>query len=509
MPDAFQSPVILRAEGITKAYPGTLALNNVSFSVHRGKVNALVGENGAGKSTLMKILAGVEQPGEGTIRMNDQEISLSSPVDAIRNGIGIIYQELDLCPNMSVVDNIFLARELTRSGTINSAEQRSRTVELLARLEHDIDPDDIVGDLRVGEQQIVAIAKALAQDVRILIMDEPTSSLSGSEVEVLFRVMDDLRRHDISIVYISHRLDEILAIGDHISVLRDGRNVADEQVANIDLTWIVETMIGKEQANLFVRSHQHTIGKPLLRVRDICLPRVGGGYLVDHVSFEVHEGEILGLFGLTGAGRSELLECLSGACPHATGTVDLSGVVLDSNQISDRIDAGIFLVPEDRQRDGLVAALSVKNNMVLSSLRSYLDRLGISLIPRKERSATEAMIKKLSVKVSDSRQLISSLSGGNQQKAIIAKGLLTNPKVLLLDEPTRGIDVGAKSEIFNITEQLAAQGYGVILVSSELKEVLGMADRILVMAKGKITNEFTRHEASEEALMTATGTQRI
>lgn len=496
--------VILRTENITKVFPGTVALDQVSYNVYRGRINALVGENGAGKSTLMKILAGVEQDTKGKVILEGEEIHLRSPLDAMRYGIGIIYQELDLCHNMSVAENIFLAREVVRNSKIDKRFQKQRTRELLQRLEHRIDPDTMVGDLRVGEQQIVAIAKALAQDVRILVMDEPTSSLSTTEVEVLFRVIRELKSHGISIIYISHRLDEVLQIGDYITVLRDGHMVAEEAVENVDLSWIIEKMIGRNLATLFARK-EHKIGEVLLRVENITLPMVGGGYLVNHVSFELREGEILGIYGLKGAGRSDLLECLAGACPQATGKIWLGGQEVKANEVMKRIQAGLVLVPEDRKQDGLVPTLSVAHNMLLASLKKYLNRLRLYLVMKKEKKATDSMIKGLSIRVADPQQLITSLSGGNQQKVIIAKGLLTSPKVLMLDEPTRGIDVGAKSEIFEIMSSLAAQGYGVLFVSSELKEIINMSDRIMVMSKGAITDEFTREEATEAKLIDASG----
>lgn len=496
--------VILRAEDITKVFPGTVALDQVNFNVYRGKINALVGENGAGKSTLMKILAGVEQDTKGKVILEGEEIYLRSPLDAMRYGIGIIYQELDLCPNMSVAENIFLAREVVRRGMIDRRVQRQRTRELVQRLEHCIDPDTMVGDLRVSEQQIVAIAKALAQDVRILVMDEPTSALSTAEVEVLFRVIRELKSNGISIIYISHKLDEVLQIGDYITVLRDGRVVAEEVVKNVDLPWIIEKMIGRNLAAMFT-CKEHKIGEVLLRVENLTLPQVGGGYVVNHVSFELRAGEILGFYGLKGAGRSDLVECLAGARPQATGKIWLGGQDIKGNTTSKRIQAGFVLVPEDRQRYGLVLTLSVTHNMLLASLKQYLNRLRLYLVKKKEKKAVDTLIKELSIRVANPQQVIISLSGGNQQKVVVAKGLLTNPKVLMLDEPTRGIDVGAKSEIFEIMERLASQGYGVLFVSSELKEILAMSDRILVMSKGAISGEFTREKATEANLIGASG----
>ena len=494
--------VILRTESITKLFPGTVALDQVDYNVYRSKINVLVGENGAGKSTLMKILAGVEQVTKGKVILEGEEINVRSPQDAMRHGIGIIYQELDLCPNMSIAENIFLAHEPIRYGMINKRTQQQRTRELIKRLEHQIDPNTLVGELRVGEQQIVTIAKALAQNTCILVMDEPTSALSTTEVEVLFRVINELKSHGITIIYISHKLDEVLQIGDYITVLRDGRVVGNEVVKNIDLHWVIEKMIGRKLETLFTRK-RHEIGKVLLRVEEITLPRVSGGYAVNHVSFELHKGEILGIYGLKGAGRSEMLECLAGTNPRATGKIWLGGQDIGGSTTLKRIQAGLVLVPEDRQRDGLVLTLSVAHNMILASLEKYLNRFRLFLVRKKEKKAVNTLIKELSIRVADPRNLIVSLSGGNQQKVVVAKGLLTSPKVLMLDEPTRGIDVGAKHEVFEIMENLAAQGYGILFVSSELKEILAMSDRILVMSKGAITSNFTGEEATEAQLINA------
>jgi erythritol transport system ATP-binding protein len=492
--------VIMRAEAVTKVFPGTVALNEVTFDVHGGRVNVLVGENGAGKSTLMKILAGVEQPTDGRVVLDGEEIDLQSALDASRYGIGMIYQELNLCPNLSVADNIFLGRELVHRGAVDRAAQRRRSRELIQRLEQEIDPDALVSELRIGQQQIVEIAKALVQDVRILIMDEPTSALSASEVELLFRVIRELRSRGVAIVYISHKLDELMQIGDRITVLRDGRVVAHALIADIDVSWIVDRMVGRRQAAALTRT-THATGSPLLRVTDMSLPRVGGGYVVDHVSFELAAGEILGFYGLMGAGRSDLLDCLIGNRSETTGTIWLDGRELRAGPVEDRITAGLVLVPEDRHRDGLVPTLSVAHNMVLASLRRYLKRF--FLVKKRERAAVDGLRRELSIRVANADQDISSLSGGNQQKVVVAKGLLTHPKVLMLDEPTRGVDVGAKAEIFELIRRLASEGYGVLFVSSELKEIMAMADRILVMSKGRITAEVAPEDATEQQLVAA------
>jgi erythritol transport system ATP-binding protein len=396
------------------------------FNVYRSKVNVLVGENGAGKSTLMKILAGVEQPTTGRVLLEGKEVKLKSPLDATAHGIGIIYQELTLCPNLSVDENIYLAHEIPLRGVLaNRKLQKQNDRALIHRLGHNISPDALVSDLRIGEQQIVEISKALARNVRILIMDEPTSALSAAEVEVLFRVIRDLRDSGVSIIYISHKLSELLRSGDYVTVLRNGRVVAEAPAQAIDVPWIIEKMVGRSQASLFVRK-EHPIGDVLLRVEDLTLPRPGNGYYVDHVSFELHAGEILGIYGLMGAGRSDLLDCLAGLKPHATGKIKLRDQEIEALNISERIEAGIVLVPEDRQRDGLVPTLSVSHNMLLSSLKKYLKWFYLGTRPQKD--AVARMITDLSIRVATPQQLITSLSGGNQQKVIVAKGLLTAPR---------------------------------------------------------------------------------
>lgn len=494
--------VVLHADKITKVYPGTVALKEVNFSIHRGQVNVLIGENGAGKSTLMKILAGVEYPTSGTLLLDGKPIMVRSPREAAQHGIGIIYQELNLYPNLSVAENIFMARELVGPiGTIRQQEQQKLARDLMLRLEQDIDPKTLVADLRIGQQQLVEIAKALAQNVRILIMDEPTSALSNTEVAILFRIIRELTSQGVAIVYISHKLDELLQIGDTFTVLRDGHLVAEASADQVTLNWIVEKMVGRRPDALFHRD-EHNFNKELLRVVDIALPRAGGGYVVDHVSFAVRSGEILGIYGLMGAGRTELLETLIGLHPEATGKIWLDDIELRaSDDIRARIQKGLALVPEDRQLRGLVQKLSVANNITLASLSSYLN--GFYLASAKERASVAGQVRDLHIKVAAVDNLITSLSGGNQQKVVVGKSLLTAPRVLMMDEPTRGIDVAAKGEIFEIMNQLALRGLAVVFVSSELKEILAMADRVLVMAKGRLTAEFARAEMTQEAIVAA------
>ena len=493
--------VILWAEHISKVYPGTIALNDVDFNIYRGKVNVLIGENGAGKSTLMKILAGVEQATSGQFYLEGEPITVRSARDAGRYGIGIIYQELNLYPNLSVAENIFIGHELTtKAGTIRKKDQEDAARALMQRLEQAIDPRMLVSNLRIGQQQIVEIAKALAQNVRILIMDEPTSALSNTEVDVLFRIIRELKAQDVSIVYISHKLDELLQIGDHFTVLRDGQLVAEAPAGSVSLNWIVEKMVGRRPESLFTRD-DHVVGKELLHVQNLALPRESGGFVVDHVDFKLYGGEILGIYGLMGSGRTELLETLMGLHPEASGGVTLDGQPLQGKDIGQRIGAGLSLIPEDRQLRGLVQKQSVAHNITLASLPRYLNRFYLSR--GKEQQSISQEIRDLRIKTASPDAPVTSLSGGNQQKVVVGKSLLTEPKVLMMDEPTRGIDVAAKGEIFEIMNQLALQGLGVLFVSSELKEVLAMADRILVMAKGRVTAEFRRPHMTQEAVVAA------
>lgn len=495
-----QDEIILRAEQIHKVYPGTTALKYVDFNVYRGKVNVLVGENGAGKSTLMKILAGVEQPSSGKIYLEGIEIFNTSISSAAENGIGIIFQEMMIFPNLSVTENLFVGRERVAGGVISAKEQRAETVRILDKMEQPINPDQLVGELRVGQQQIIEIARAISENKRILIMDEPTSALSNQEVNVLFKLIRELIAHGVTIIYISHKLEELMRIGDYITVLRDGSKVAEAKIKDIDLSWIIRWMVGDAKKEP-LKFDNREIGEELMRVEDMTLPRVGGGFAVDHVSFTVHKGEILGLYGLVGAGRSELFECLCGCSQDASGKIFIRGKELGSKTIDQRIRDGIILVPENRQEEGLIQTMSVAGNIVLSSLDNYQN--GPAISSNREKEAVQRMISEVRIKVSDSANLITSLSGGNQQKVVVSRALLTNPTILLLDEPTRGIDVGAKAEIFQIVHDMAQEGYGIIFVSTELKEVIAVSDRILVMSKGKITGEFTKETATEEALVTA------
>jgi len=494
--------VILRAENIRKVYPGTVALKGVDFNVYKGKVNVLVGENGAGKSTLMKILSGVETPTSGRFFLGEEELNHLTPKSAAEKGIGIIYQELNLFPNMSVAENIFTNREIMKNpGWIDHKTQEEKTKVLLKRLEQDIDPKEMVRNLKVGQQQVVEIAKALAEDVNILIMDEPTSALSKAEVDVLFKIIDELKTAGVSIIYISHRLEELIQIGDYITVLRDGSLITEKPMEEVNLQWIVSSMVGGDSGKIF-HSGDRNIGEILLEVKNLGLRGATEEPLLKDVSFSVRKGEVLGIYGLLGAGRSETLETIMGLHEDAAGEILLNGDPLGAPHIRTRIRKGIALVPEDRQREGLVQTMSVSHNLTLAGLWRIVKKK-FHINRENESGSVEKMFKGMSIKASSPFVSITSLSGGNQQKVVFGKSLLTNPKVLLLDEPTRGVDVGAKGEIFNIMNDLARDGLAIVLVTSELKEIMAICDRVIVLSKGNVTGEFDKDSMTEEALVNA------
>ena len=498
----FDNPnVVFHCEKIDNIYPGTKALDGVSFDLLKGKVNVLIGENGAGKSTLMKMIAGIEQPSAGKMYMDGEEVYFKDTNAARAKGIGIIHQELSLFPNMTVYQNIFIGHEHKSGAFLNDKEHMKGAEKILKRLEHEIPPETMVGDLRVGQQQMVEIARNLIQDdLRVLIMDEPTSSLSAAEVRVLFKIMKELLEQGISIVYISHRLEEIMEIGDHVTILRDGKYVADADVKDIELSWIVENMVGKNtQYHRFERSIDLDKAEKVLEMKHISLPKKGGGWLLNDVNMYLKKGEVLGIYGLLGAGRSELFECLMGLHPEHTGEIIYMGEPLKIKDTSSQIQKGFALVPEDRQRQGLIQSLDICKNTSIASLQKYVK--GIFLNNKKEEAAVDEQIKNIHIKVADKKLPILSLSGGNQQKVVIGKGLLTNPTVLLLDEPSRGIDIGAKTEVFEIIHELSEQGLSIIVISSELKEIMAIADRIYVLSNGKCTGELVGDEIKEDTLV--------
>ena len=501
--DAPSSDAVLSARNIVKTYGSTHALKGVNFDIHRGKITTLFGENGAGKSTLMKILSGVVTPTSGTILLDGEPVSFSSSTEARDRGISIIHQELSLAPNLSVRDNIFMGRELRTPTGLDFAEEARQVRELMADLEEEIDPMTLVEDLRLGQQQIVEIARALSVNSRILIMDEPTSALSATEVEVLFKVIRDLTSRGVSIVYISHHLEEALLITDFAVVLRDGSITATANAKDINLEWIVRNMVG-ENFDLGAAPTGYEFGEIALSIDDVSVASDSSSEssVVDHMSFDVRAGEIVCIYGLMGAGRTELLECLAGRVPMTGGRVFLEGEDVSKLSIAERIAKGLVLVPEDRQRDGLVQTMTVGENLSLASIAAFVR--GLLLSRPRERSLIGESIRTVQIKTAGGNAPIGSLSGGNQQKVVIGKMLTTSPKVILLDEPSRGIDIGAKAEVFRLLGERAARGLAVVFSTSEVAECLSIAHRIIVMRRGRISAEFGSKVAKEE-IMAASG----
>lgn len=497
------APPLLQVREVSKQFPGVRALHNVNLTLHRGEVLAVVGENGAGKSTLMKILAGVQTPDSGGIQIDGRAVYIDSVNKAFDNGIALIHQELNLADNLEVGANIYLGREPHKFGLIDRKRLNRNAQRMLERVGLDVAPTATVSTLSIGRQQMVEIAKALSIDARILIMDEPTSSLSSHEAEQLFRVIKDLRASGVSVIYISHRLGEVKELADRVVVLQDGENAGELPREEISHDNMVRMMVGRDVSQFYARQ-QHEIGEAVLQVEDLVTPT----WPQHALSFSVRRGEIVGVAGLVGAGRTEMLRTLFGIDRPLRGTVQLNGKSIKLESPVDAIRAGMALVPEDRKQHGLIVDMAVRANIGLAGLRYKQRPLGF-LNQAAETADTTEMIRKLRIKTPSAEQIARYLSGGNQQKVVLGKWLALGPSLLLLDEPTRGIDVGAKQEIYRLMEELAEQGMSILFVSSELEEILGMSDRTIVMHEGRITGELTRDQLSEEAIMQlATGIVR-
>lgn len=494
---------VLCAERVSKSFAGVKALHDVDFDLRHGEVHALMGENGAGKSTLMKILAGVHTSYDGTILVEGRAASFGGVRDAEEAGVAIIHQELNLVPELSVADNIFLGREPLIGGVLIDRRRMVRAAErLLARLGVTIAPDTRIAGLRVGEQQLVEIAKALSLNARILIMDEPTSALSSSECDRLFKIVRQLASEGVAIIYTSHRIEEVLELADRVTVLRDGRRVVTARIDELSRGAIISAMVGREMA-ANERGATAQDGTVVLSVQDLTLDTLGphGWRRTLHgVSFELKRGEILGVGGLLGSGRTEILESIFGvARGWRTGSIAIDGAAVDINSPSDAYHLGVALVSEDRKERGLHLAASICDNVALPSIGA-LSRFGLRAFAR-ERALAADMVKRLSVRCTGIGQETAALSGGNQQKVVIGKWLATEPRILLLDEPTRGIDIGAKLEIYRLIFDLAAQGLGIIVVTSEMPELLLLSDRIIVMCEGRQTGILARENATQETVM--------
>lgn len=491
---------LLEMKGISKSFPGVKVLEQVDFTLHRGEVHALMGENGAGKSTLMKILGGIYTKDSGSTTVNGNVYDIASPSMAQNLGIVIIHQELNMVPHLTVMENIFLGREFTygKSKLINWRRMRQESHRYLSQLGLNIDPGTLVNELSVGQQQMVEIAKALSMKAEILVLDEPTAALTDREIEALFLVIASLKEKGVGMIYISHRMEEIFRICDQVTVMRDGHYIGTEYIANTTMDHLVKMMVGREIKDRFPKV-KVTLGEEKLTVNGLTQK----GKLHD-ISLSVRAGEIVGIAGLMGAGRTELAKALFGVTPIDRGTISINGKPVSIHKPIDAIHAGIGLITEDRKDEGLLLPLSVNDNLALPNLK-ILSSFGF-MNRSKERELSDSMIKKLLIKTPNSEQKVGSLSGGNQQKVVIGKWLATNPQVLILDEPTRGVDIGAKKEIYDLMNELVSQGVAILMISSELPEVLGMSDRILVMHEGKISGEFTQEDASQEKIMlSATG----
>ncbi|KQQ54386.1 D-ribose transporter ATP-binding protein [Pseudomonas sp. Leaf127] len=491
---ADSSEYLLEIAHISKRFPGVVALDDVQLRVRPGSVLALMGENGAGKSTLMKIIAGIYQPDEGEIRLHGRPVVFATPLAALQSGIAMIHQELNLMPFMSIAENIWIGREqLNGLHMVDHGKMHRCTAELLERLRIRLDPEELVGNLSIAERQMVEIAKAVSYDSDVLIMDEPTSAITESEVEHLFSIIADLKAQGKGIIYITHKMSEVFQIADEVAIFRDGTYVGLQRAEQMDGDSLISMMVGRELTQLFPE-REKPIGEVMLSVRNLTLD----GIFKD-VSFELHAGEILGIAGLMGSGRTNIAETLFGISPSSSGEIFLDGQPVRISDPQQAIGKGFALLTEDRKLTGLFPCLSVMENMEMVVLSNYA---GGGFIQQKAlRALCEDMCKKLRVKTPSLEQCIDTLSGGNQQKALLARWLMTNPRILILDEPTRGIDVGAKAEIYRLISLLAGEGMAVIMISSELPEVLGMSDRVMVMHEGELMGTLARSEATQEKVM--------
>lgn len=496
--------MILQVQNITKKFSGVAALENVNLSFEKGKVTAVLGENGAGKSTLMKILSGVYSDYEGQIFYKNQPIHFANTKAAQNAGIAIIHQELNLIPYLSIQENIFLGRELTNAwGMLDKKAMFAQTKELLIRLKLEINPNTLVNELKIGQQQIIEIAKALLIDSEIIIMDEPTSAISDAEVEVLFSIINDLLISGKTIIYISHKLNELQKIAHNYVILRDGKSIDSGEIKDKTHDELIAKMVGRE-IKMMQRNVSDFSAKPLLKVKNLYLKSTqkNKDFVLKNISFSLNKGEILGICGLMGAGRTELFETLFGLhSQNTTGNISVNENTCVFKNPADAIKSGLAFVTEDRKHEGLILGMSVKENVTLTTLKDL--EKGLFLHEKSEQSLTDKYIKILNIKTLSQQTLVQNLSGGNQQKIVLAKWLATKPQILLLDEPTRGVDIGAKNEIYKTIVQLADEGLGIIVVSSELPEIMLLSDRILVMAEGKITAEMRKEDATEDKILKA------
>ncbi|NWA43302.1 xylose ABC transporter ATP-binding protein [Pseudomonas reactans] len=505
MPVLSEKSCLLEMRHITKKFGQVKAVDNISLKLDSGEVLSLCGENGSGKSTLMKVLCGIYPYGsyEGEIYFSGEPLLAKGIRETEQKGIAIIHQELALVKQMSVLENMFLGNEWGKFGFLDNDQMYLRCRRMLAKVKLNIDPHTLVGELGLGQRQLVEIAKALNKQVRLLVLDEPTASLTESETEILLDIIRDLRNHDIACIYISHKLNEVRSISDRLCVIRDGQHIATRDAAGVTEQEIIAMMVGRELTELFPE-RQRRIGKEVLRVSQLTAWHPINRHIkrVDNVSFHLHAGEVLGIAGLVGAGRTEIVECLFGVYPGRwQGEVTIAGKVAHINNCRDAMRLGLAMVPEDRKRDGIVPVMAVGSNITLAALDNFTG--GGVIHEANEQQTIRQSVRQLNIKSSSSELAIGRLSGGNQQKAILARCLLLNPKILILDEPTRGIDVGAKHEIYKLIGQLAAEGMAIIVISSELPEVLGLSDRVLVMHLGQCKTCLDNHNLTQQQVMEA------
>lgn len=486
---------IVSMKNISKNFPGVKALDHVQFELRSGEVMALLGENGAGKSTLMKILSGVYTRDEGSLEIFGKEYGDLTPRQAQEIGVAIIHQELNMCRHLSVAENMFLGREKAKAGVLSNAQMEEEAAKILEELKIDMNPGQVVGELPVSKQQMVEIAKALSTHARILIMDEPTSALTAREIEDLFRIIRDLKAKGCGIVYISHRLEELSHIVDRVTIMRDGQFITSMNFKDTTLDEIIANMVGREIKEKFPRVSCEK-GKKVLEVRNM-----NAGHMVRNVNFSLYEGEIVGFAGLMGAGRTETTRAIFGVDPKEGGEIILDGKPVTIRKPEDAIRAGIVLAPEDRKKDGLCTKLSIRHNIALPNLDLICNKFGV-INSQKELEMCDRVVENLKVKTPSVEVNTGNLSGGNQQKVVVGKWLARNSRVVIFDEPTRGIDVAAKVEIYNLMNDLKKQGIAVMFVSSEMPEVMGIADRIIVMCDGRITGEMSAEEATQSGILT-------
>ncbi len=490
-----QKEPILQITDIHKGFPGVKALSGVSFELLAGEIHALCGENGAGKSTLIKIITGMYNMDSGEMRMNGQKVDFASPHESIQNGIACIYQELSIVPLLDAAQNLFLGNWPHKNGVLDKKTMYAEAAKVLERVQLDIDPHILAGELSIAQQQMLEIGRALTRDAKIIIMDEPTSSLTEKETVVLLDLVRRLKAEGVAIVYVSHKLDEVLEICDRITVLCDGRNITCVKACDTDRPQLIEYMLGRKLDNMFNKTDTER-GEVALKVEGLTREP----YFRD-VSFEIHKGEVVGFFGLVGAGRSEIMRAVFGVDKPDSGTVTVNGKVARIKSAADAIRCGLGFAPEDRKREGLALGLSIMENMTIAKLPFI--KKGLFIDKKARREQTDKYMQEMSVKAPSSAQLVGNLSGGNQQKVVVGKWLMQNPDVLILDEPTRGIDVGSKAEIYGLVNRLAHEGIAVIIVSSEMNEILGVCDRVITVYEGRITNEFDVKSANDKMILSA------